>query len=307
MDTKGGSLVKWFVPYVLVASFQYQFAKNGLEYASPFVLMGLRYIVVGIFFYVVGGRRLRIDKDTVKIAVFASLSTALWAVGLQYVSPGDSAVLSYTMPLFSIPIAYLALRERATLREIIGALVGFSGVTLYSLTLNHGSLLIGAIFTVLNAVFWAAYSVYYRKLRDSDPVPILTTQFFIGSIPFIIGSFFLPKFVLTGDLFWDLIYIIVFTGIIQYYLWNALLRRGRVGRITTMAFAVPATSIVIDSVLSSSLPGYLSVAGAVVMFLGIFLSSWSEKKRELPSPSDPSSTRLKETRLSGDSEKQRLP
>jgi drug/metabolite transporter (DMT)-like permease len=277
--SKSRSLVKWFIPYVLVASLQYEFTKNGLLYTSPFVLMGFRYLVVGAVFYIIGGRRIRIDKDTVKIAAFASISSGLWAAGLQYVSPGDSAVLSYTMPLFSIPIAYLSLGEKASFREIAGAIIGFSGVVLYSLTLNHGSMLIGAIITVLNAVFWAAYSTYYRKLRNSEPVPILTAQFLLGSIPFVLGSILFPKFDLTTDLVFDLVYVIVFTGLIQYYLWNGLLRRGRVGRITTMAFAVPATSILIDSILTSTLPSLFAVAGATVMFLGIFLSSWSEGKR----------------------------
>ena len=284
-----GSLLKLFLPYILIASIQYQITKDGLTYASPFVLMGFRYLLVGIFFYFLGGRKLRIDRDTIRIAIYASISTGLWAVGLQYVSPGDSAVLSYTMPLFSIPIAYLAIHEKATWREIAGAIVGFSGVLLYSLTLNHGSLLIGALITLLNAFFWAAYSVYYRKLRYSEPIPILTTQFLLGSILFIAGAFFYPKFDLTENLVFDLLYIVLITGVVQYYLWNALLRRGRVGRITTMAFAVPATSIVIDSVLSSTLPSVLAIAGALVMFLGIFLSSWSEKS-EAPADQKGSST-----------------
>lgn len=248
--------------------------------------MAFRYILVGVVFYFAGGRKVRIDRDTVKIATYASLSTMLWAVGLQYVSPGDSAVLSYTMPLFSIPIAYLALGEKSSLREIGGAIVGFSGVVLYSLTLTHGSFLIGAVLTIANAVFWAAYSTYYRKLRNSDPIPILTTQFMLGSIPFVLGSLAFPRFELTGNLVFDLIYIIVFTGVIQYYLWNALLRRGRVGRITTMAFAVPATSIVIDSLLSSSLPSSLAIVGAIIMFFGIFLSNWNEDREKLDLPKE---------------------
>ena len=224
---------------MLVASLQYQFTKDGLNYASPFVLMSLRFLVVGAIFYFAGGGKLSFDRDTLKIAIFASISTGLWATGLQYVSPGDSAVLSYTMPLFSIPIAYFTIKESVSIREVLGAIVGFSGVVLYSLTLNHGSLLIGAIFTVLNAIFWAAYSTYYRKLRDRDPIPILTTQFLVGSIPLIIGSFFSPRFIPSTNLFFDLIYVVVFTGVIQYYLWNGLLRRGRVGRITTLALRSP--------------------------------------------------------------------
>jgi drug/metabolite transporter (DMT)-like permease len=237
--------------------------------------MATRYFLVGVVFYFLGGRKLAIDRDSVLLAAFASTSSIFWAFGLKYVSPGDSAVLSYTMPLFSIPLAYVIIKETVSMRELVGAFVGFSGVVLYSLTLAHGSLLIGAVLTVINAVFWGAYSVYYRKLRDRNPVQLLGSQFLLGSIPLIIGAAFHPVVNVTTNFLIDMIYVVVFTGLIQYYLWNALLRRGRVGRITTMAFAVPATTIFVDAVRSGTLPSILSIAGAAVMFLGIFLSSWN--------------------------------
>jgi drug/metabolite transporter (DMT)-like permease len=278
--------MRWFLPYVGIASLQYQFTKDGLNYASPFVLMAGRYLLVGLMFYFIGGRKLPLDRDALKVAFYASISTLLWAVGLQYVSPGDSAVLSYTMPLFSIPIAYFSIKERVSQREVIGAIVGFSGVIIYSLTLTHGSILFGAIITIINAVFWATYSVYYRKLKDRDPAPVLTTQFLVGVIPFVIGSIFFPRINPTINFFVDFTYIVIFMGLFQYFLWNKLLRLGRVGKITTMAFAVPATSIFVDSVLSSSLPAFFSIAGALVMFTGIFIASWQRDSspRELVRP-----------------------
>jgi drug/metabolite transporter (DMT)-like permease len=272
------TILKWFLPYVLVQAFQYQFTKNGLGYASPFVLMAMRYVGIGAIFYFLGGRRLALDRDSLLVALFASTSTILWAFGLQIVSPGDSAVLSYTMPLFSIPIAFLVIKEKISARELSGALVGFAGVVIYSTTLAHGSLLLGAIFTVLNAVFWAAFSVYYRKLRAREPVPVLTTQFVVGSIPMVIGSFFLPELRPSTSLLFDVLYIIFLSGVIQYYLWNGLMRRGRVGRITTMAFAVPAITIFLDSIQTLAFPSTFAIIGAIVMFVGIFISSW-EKER----------------------------
>ena len=259
-----------------MASLQYQFTKDGLIYASPFVLMSLRYVSVGIIFYFVGGRKVPIDRDTILVAAFASISTTLWSIGLRMVSPGDSAVLSYTMPLFSIPIAFIAIKERISSRELAGALVGFSGVVIYSLSLFHGSLLLGALFSVTNAVFWAAFSVYYRKLKSREPIPILTTQFLVGSVPLIIGSVLFPQLTVTTTFLVDLGYIIVFAGVVQFYLWNGLLRRGRVGRITTMAFAVPAVTILIDSIRTLVVPTVIEVVGMIVMFLGIFVSNWNK-------------------------------
>jgi len=271
------SLAKWLIPYVIIASLQYQFTKDGLSYASPFVLMSFRYVFTGVIFYFLGGRKIPLDRDALLVAGCSSVSTLTWAVGLSYVSPGDSAVLSYTMPLFSIPIAIVVIRERVLRRELMGALVGFGGVIVYSLTLSHGSELLGAFYTLVGAVFWAVYSVYYRKLRSREPIPILTTQFLVGSIPGAVGCLFFPQISPGISLLVDVAYLAIFSGVALFVLWNGLLRRGRVGRITTMAFAVPAMTILVDSVRTLSLPSALAVLGGVMMFIGVFIANWSRE------------------------------
>lgn len=275
------ALAKWLFPYVIIASFQYQFTKDGLSYASPFVLMTFRYVFTGIIFYFLGGRKIPLDRDALLVAGCSSVSTLTWAVGLSYVSPGDSAVLSYTMPLFSIPIAFVVIREGVRRRELLGALIGFSGVIVYSLTLNHGSQPVGAFFTLVGAVFWAAYSVYYRKLRSREPIPILTTQFLVGSIPGVVGSLLFPQISPGINLSVDVVYLVLFSGVLLFVLWNGLLRRGRVGRITTMALAVPAMTILVDSLRTLALPSILAVVGGAMMFLGVFIANWSRDSEEV--------------------------
>jgi drug/metabolite transporter (DMT)-like permease len=268
------TLLKWFLPYVLVASLQYQFAKDGLTYSSAFVLMSFRYVFAGIFFYFVGGRKIPLDRDSILVAFFSAFSTIFWAVGLSTVSSGDSAVLSYTMPLFSIPLAFVIIKERVSGRELTGALIGFSGVLVYSLSLSHSTQFLGSLFTILGAVFWGGYSIFYRKLRHRQTFPILTTQFLLGSIPILIGTIFYPELKVTTDLIIDIVYIVIFTGVVQFFLWNGLLRRGRVGKITTLAFAVPAATVLIDYLRSLAIPTIYSIIGAALMFVGIFVSTW---------------------------------
>jgi len=73
------------------------------------------------------------------------------------------------MPLFSIPISFIILLERPAVLEIVGVVIGFSGVILYGLPLVHGLTLFGSIITIVNALFWGLFTVFYRKLKGYDP------------------------------------------------------------------------------------------------------------------------------------------
>ena len=258
--------------YAIVASLQYEFAKDALQYGSPFVLMALRYLGVALIFIFIT-RKLVLTKMSLIISCFFSSATLFWILGLQYVSPGDSAVLSYTLPLFSIPVAFVLAKERPRPLEVAGAFIGFSGVIIFSLTLSHGSLLIGAIFTVINALSYAVVSVLYRRVRSQDPLPILGTQFLIGSIPFVVGSIIFPTVQYTSGFFVDLGYLITFGGAIMLFLWNGMFRIARVGKVTTMGFAVPATTVAIQSVETLKLPSLIAAFGALIMFVGVYLAN----------------------------------
>jgi drug/metabolite transporter (DMT)-like permease len=74
---------------------------------------------------------------------------------LEYVSPSESAVLSYTMPLIAIPMSYLLLSEKASHKEWAGAAVGFVGVLVYSFVVfeNRSLSAFGAVLTLLDAFF----------------------------------------------------------------------------------------------------------------------------------------------------------
>jgi drug/metabolite transporter (DMT)-like permease len=234
--------------------------------------MALRYLIAASIFLLIS-RKLILDRNILVVSSLLSASTLFWIFGLKFVSPGDSAVLSYSMPLFAIPMATLILGEKPILRELVGAIVGFLGVGLYSLTLSHGSLLIGDIYTIINAVFWAGFSTFYRKMKDEDPLSLLGTQFLIGSIPLLLGSIFYPQVSFTENFFFDLAYLSIISGVFQFVLWNAMLKVERVGRVTTMAFAVPATTVAIQSIETVTLPSLVSIIGASLMFLGIFISN----------------------------------
>ena len=266
-----------------MATFQYQFGKDGLKYVDPMTFMGVRYVLAGVVCFAIA-RNFRpvLNKDTLLVSFFMFSSSAFWIFGLQDVSPAQSAVLSYTMPLFAIPLSMVLIKEKASRLVWAGAIIGFLGVAVYSFALTtEGGSIIGQMLTVANAVCWALYSVYMRKLRVQDPVRTVGTQFTFGGLLYLLFVPFTFSLDPTPQFFVDLGYVTFIGGVASLIVWSLMLRLETVGRITTLVFAVPATSVIVQSLLTRQLPTPLSLAGICVMFTGIYVSR-IKSERQLP-------------------------
>jgi len=270
--------VSYLVPYVLISTFQYEVAQDGLKYSSPFVLMGLRYLIASlILFGVARSFRPIVNKDTVLLAMLTWSSAFFWILGLEYVSPSESAVLTYTMPLISIPMSSLILSEKASPREWAGAAIGFVGVLVYSLVILENQTLsaLGAALTLLNAFFWAMYTIYYRKLKNQDATTTVATQLLFGAVLFLLIIPLDYRIDITPHFWYDLAYLSILAAATSFLLWNALARLHRVGRTTTLIYSTPVAVTLVQYVETSSLPPPISLMGICLMIFGICVSRWS--------------------------------
>jgi drug/metabolite transporter (DMT)-like permease len=278
MKIKPSETLTYILPYILVTTFQYRIAKDGLSYSSPLVLMGLRYLIASVVLFGIA-RRFKpiINKDMIVLSVCTCGSAALWAFGLEYVSPAESAVLSYAMPLFAIPLSMVILGEKTGGRGWGGAIVGFVGVMIYAIPLSRdNSTIFGGLLTLGNAVFWAAYTVYYRKIRHQDRMMTIATQLLLVSVFLSLGASINYKLEYSSSLVFDLVYLSVLNGVAQFYLWNGLARIQKISKMATLIYLVPATATILDCVETQVLPSFLSIVGMCVMIFGIYLSRSAE-------------------------------
>lgn len=264
-------ILKLLIPYIFIGSFQFQFAKEGLDYSSPYVFMGIRYLIAAAILLLIS-RKLIFNRNILPVALSFSASSLFWILGLEFVTPGDSAVLNYTMPLFAILGAALLLGEKPLRTELTGVLIGFVGIGIYAAPLYQGSLLAGAILSLVGAMTWGAYTVYLKKLREEDSVAVVGTAFLIGSIPFLIGAIPFHSVQFTEGFIIDLAYVSIPGGAILLFLWNMMIKMERIGRVTTMVFAVPATTVGIQAIQTMSIPNGASILGSIILFVGIFVS-----------------------------------
>jgi drug/metabolite transporter (DMT)-like permease len=273
-----GRLWAYAIPYVVLAAFLYELTKDGLRYSSPEPFMAMRFLLASLVTFVFARSfRPQLNKDTLVLGVFTFISSTLWCYGLQRISAAQSAVITYTMPLFAIPLSILILKEKPSRLGWAGAFVGFVGITLYGLSLTgSGSTLAGELLTLGNAVFWGLYSVYYRKTRNQDALRTVGTQLLICGVLFSLFSPFAFAVSFTPEFLLDLGFVSTLGTCGSFLLWNTMLRREKVGRITTLAFAVPATITVFEVVQTNTIPSFLTVSGICLMFFGIFISRFRD-------------------------------
>jgi len=267
-------LLVYLVMYTLVSTLQYPIAKDGLHFASPFTFMALRFSIASIVTWALAREFHPIlNRDTLFLSSFTALSATFWIYGLDLVSPAQSAVLSYTMPLLVIPLSALILQERTTVLGWGGAVVGFSGVVIYGLGLtDSGSTLLGGLLSVGGALFWGLFTIFYRKARNQDPTMTVATQFLVCALIFWLVSPFSFTLAPNSEFLLDLAYVSILNGAVGFMLWNAMVRMETVVRLTTLVFSVPAATVVVQAFSTGVLPSVASVIGMGVMFLGIYIS-----------------------------------
>jgi drug/metabolite transporter (DMT)-like permease len=90
-------------------------------------------------------------------------------IGLQFLAAGRAAVLTFTMPLWAIPLGMWLLRERPGRLKLLGGLVGLLGLGVFFdpglVDWSDPKALFGNGVIILGAISWALGAVLYRRRR----------------------------------------------------------------------------------------------------------------------------------------------
>lgn len=112
---------------------------------------------------------------------------ALMTIGLTYVSAGRAIVLGYTTPLWVAPAAFVFLKERMSIRQIVGIGVGMAGLLLLvgpgALDWRSQEAMLGNGLPVLAAICWSVSIVYTRAHRwTATPLQLMPWQCLLATM-----------------------------------------------------------------------------------------------------------------------------
>ncbi|MDQ2857602.1 MAG: DMT family transporter [Candidatus Eremiobacteraeota bacterium] len=179
--------------------------------------------------------------QTTAFVTFSSMAIATGGVG-------KAAVLIYTMPFWTIVLAWLVLRERPRELQWLAIAMGLVGLifVLYPLDLKHQ--LASKLYASVGGFFWAGSMVYAKWFRPrvALDLPSLTTwQMIFGAIPLVLAAAFAHEMTphWTPYVIFAVAYNAVLGTAIGWLLWLYVVGKLPVGVAGVASLAIPLIGV----------------------------------------------------------------
>ena len=185
------SLIAAIVPIFL--GFGFVIAKPAMEYLPPFLLMGLRFTFVALILV----WWFPIPRGFLKKIFFASLiaNTAQYSItytGLSFIDASAAVLLVQTEVPFGVLFAFFMLKEKPTLRALIGITIAFVGVYILTGSPNLDGKFIGVSLVIIGSGVWALGQVLVKPLsKEINPLALVAwLGLFSGPILITLSAIF---------------------------------------------------------------------------------------------------------------------
>ncbi|MFO1302604.1 MAG: DMT family transporter [Burkholderiales bacterium] len=279
----------------LIWGFNWIVMKLALELADPVVLNVQRtWIAVAFLFAVLAGQR-RPFWPASWIAVIVtglfqtSLNFSATTMALAGGGAGRTSVLVFTMPFWTLVIAWPVLHERVRGTQWIAVAFAFAGLTLVVQPWNWQGDLTPKLWAVLSGFGWAAGTVatkYFQRDRAFDPLNFVAWQMLAGVLPITLLPFLLDA---PGPA-WSPVYgmLLLYTGAIStgfaFLLWITILRFLPAGMASLNMFAIPVIALVSSMVIFGERLTSLEWTGIACIGAGLAIVSINalRARREVP-------------------------
>lgn len=193
-----------------------------------------------------------------------------------------SAVLSYTMPIWTVLLARIVLGEPLDGRRVLGLGLGIAGLVALGWPLvTSGEMSRGVVFALGSAVFWAiGNTIIKRHPIDADPAVVASWQLALGAVLAGIGMAVFEGWPATFShsppVIAAYLYHVILGQAVATALWFAILGRLPAGIASIGSLLVPAVGVVSAAILVGERPtlpdwvglGLIVAASATVLLRG---------------------------------------
>jgi len=197
--------------------------------------------------------------------------------GLIYTTSGRSAIIAYTMPIWTVPIGYAVLGDRPGWRRLTALALGSAGlgVLIASDAQSLGAAPLGPLLVLAGAIGWACGTVALKQVDWQVSMWVLVGwQCLICGVPIFIAAAVLDADSVRFPSLWPLVSVIynVFAPfVICYYLYYEIVRLFPTGVATIGTLGIPIVGLFTGAAILGEPLGWteFTALGLVVAALAV--------------------------------------
>jgi drug/metabolite transporter (DMT)-like permease len=226
-------------------------------------------------------------KDFLKILLASILGMCVNMLaffrGLELSTPINSGIIITLSPVLVLILSYFFLKEKVTVKKIIGILIGFSGAVFLILNssktgINAPNIPLGNSFFLLNASAYAGYLIVIKPLTSKYNIfTLMKWLFLIGlvlSTPITFNQFVevnwteLPWFAI-----WRMAYVVIGTTFLTYLFNIYALKTLSPTTVGSFIYLQPIITIGFALITGNDVLDTTKMFSCLLVFIGIYLVS----------------------------------
>jgi len=266
--------VCWAVNFVVI--------DVGLESFPPLLFAALRFTLIAfpaIFF---------VPRPDVRwrVVVAVGLFICVGQFGLLFVAmntglpAGLASVIVPLQPIFTIPLAFLALGERPSIRQILGVSLAIVGLSFIAFGRAHGVPLQAVVLGIASAASWGCGNVVVRAAKPKRPFSLLVWSSVVAPVPLLglslaiegVGRWHRAASSVGASGVAALAYVVVVSTFFGYGSWYWLMSRYQASTVAPFTLLVPVVGILTAWLVRGEHPTRGELLGSLVVLIGLLLA-----------------------------------
>jgi drug/metabolite transporter (DMT)-like permease len=257
-----------------------------LPYLTPAEIITARLILaLPVLWIIVRVQRLSFDffrrlwKYLLASSVILVTHLLIQVEGMKTTTATNTAWLITTIPVFIVILSYFFLKERVTLRQLIGMAIAAGGVivlvsrgqfTSLEFIKSYGDWLV-----LGSAVTWSIYTILGKKLTGGASLAITTSMLTMAAIILVpaslLNSGVRVYFTLPLKVVLSLIFLGVFCMGLAFWFWAYALSHKPAGRVGIYLYLEPLSTMMVAPLVLDEPITIPLIIGALLVVFGVWL------------------------------------
>ena len=267
------------------------------EILSPYALTFFRLAGGLILFWIASlfVTREHIPVKDIIMLFFASLFSLTfnqlpYFIGLSITSPIDASIVVTLLPILTMILAAIIIKEPITWLKAVGVIVGASGALLLVFTSHNvhigKSNFLGNLIVFAAVSSFAIYLTLFKKLITRySPITVMKWMFLFGTIvclPFCYKPLINTNFAtLSSETYWRIGFVVVFATFLGYLLIPIGQKALRPTTLSMYNYVQPIMASMVAVAIGIDSFGIEKALSGVLFFGGVYIVTQSKSKAQL--------------------------